>query len=1434
MLVFDAGMAFDHLAQGASETVRVAYTMQDEHGAQSTSFVDVTMVGENDAPVAVADNASGGENDVLSIDVLGNDTDVDDDHVLTLVSVTAPDGKGTVSVDGNTVVFDPGTDFDHLAQGASEMVTLNYSISDEQGAASNGSVQLTIIGENDAPLAIADAAVGGENQRLSLDVLANDTDVDDGHVFTVLSATAPDGKGTATVEGNRVVFDPGTVFDHLAQGQTETVRVAYTMQDERGAPASSFAEVIVTGENDAPMAVADTAGGGENDVLTIDVLANDTDVDDGHLLTVLGASAPAGFGSASVVGNQVMFDPGSDFDRLAAGASEKVPLSYTMQDERGAQSSSTIEVTLNGVNDAPVARDDAASTDEDTPANGNVLTGANGGADSDVDGDVLSVATVGTFTTALGATLTLGADGAFTYDPTGSTTLQGLATGQSAVDTFTYSVSDGNGGTDSATLSVTVAGVNEPVKGSAVLPSLEPGTNLDYYIRFEGAGVANGWMKLGAFSNSFTMDGGTGAGKITVSDVQTLLGSNSAMPNLAGMLGNGTHLNGVEIEAYSQFGQGAPQLVDQYFFSDAAVTDLRVTALGGSTADSVGFDFGGFAHSHQELDDKGAPGTVSSVGWDFTNAKPGSVPSHSADALSGEIADALPAYAQLSYFVTYDGAPGWLHLSSFNTGMSGGAGSATSEDATLTLGSSKQLVELTQALLSGTHLKNVEVEAYSMDGQPRLVDEYTFQDVSLSGLTTWNATNNTLSFDYGRYAEGHIAYDANGAQGTITTGGWDFTNNTTFSAGTPAADAIGNQLAGGVGPETSLDYYIRFDGPGVANTWLKLGSFNHGFDTDGVGTVSASDVAGMLGSTAAMPDLFEMLANGTHLNGVEIEAYSQGNPQLVDQYFFSNAVLTDLQVSGSGGATTDSVSFDFAGFAHSHQELDAKGALGPVTSVGWDFVNAQPGSVPAHTADALTAKLSDSLPIDAPLQYFMTYDGAPGWLAVNSFDAGMSGGAGQVTPEDAMLTLGSSKELVQLSGMLLSGKQLTGIEVEAWRMDGAAPRLVDEYKFQDVTLTKLDTINASANALSFDYAKYAEGHVCYDAKGAPSTITTGGWDFANNAAFSGGTPSGDAVSKQIAGGVAPGTDLDYYIRFDTAGVLNSWLKLGAFSDSLAADGGKATASDVAGLLGSNAAMPSLIEMLGNGTHLGGVEIEAYSQGTSQLVDQYFFSDAVLTALQVSGSSGFTGDSVSFDFGGFAHSHQELAAKGAAGPVSSVGWDFVNAAPGSVPAHTADALSGEVADSLPIDAPLSYFVTYDGAPGWLQASSFSTGMSGGAGPATAEDVMLALGSSKQLVELTQTLLSGKHLKSVEVEAYRMDSAQPQLVDEYKFEDVVLNGLSAWSPTENGLSFSYAKYAEGHIAYNADGTQGTITTGGWDFSHNTAFSGGTPHADIDFTA
>src|SRR6185436_18940271 len=151
----------------------------------------------------------------------------------------------------------------------------------------------------------------------------------------------------------QVQFLPGTAFDHLAQGAVEHVTLTYTMQDQFGATSSSTVDVTITGTNDGPVAVADMASGTKNQTLTINVLANDTDVDDGHVFTLNTVSAPAGKGTASVVGNQVQFLPGTAFDHLAQGAVEHVTLTYTMQDQFGALSSSTVDVTITGTNDGP-------------------------------------------------------------------------------------------------------------------------------------------------------------------------------------------------------------------------------------------------------------------------------------------------------------------------------------------------------------------------------------------------------------------------------------------------------------------------------------------------------------------------------------------------------------------------------------------------------------------------------------------------------------------------------------------------------------------------------------------------------------------------------------------------------------------------------------------------------------------------------------------------------------------------------------------------------------------------------------------------------------------------------------------------------------------------------------------------------------------------
>ncbi len=335
------------LALGATAQDSFNYIVTDNDGS-ATGALTFTIAGLNDAPTANPDTPTTSENAVVLIDVLANDTDVDNGAVLTVTAASAPAGKGVATVVGNQVQFAPGTAFDHLAQGASEVVVIAYSIADQHGATSSSTASVTVTGTNDAPVANSDSAAGHENQLLTIDVLANDTDVDDGAAKTVVSASAPAGKGSASVLGNQVLFSPGTSFDRLAAGETETIVVSYTMQDEHGATSSSTVTITVTGTNDGPVANPDTRTTSESSAVVVDVLANDVDVDHNAVVNVVAASGPAGQGSVTIVENQVRFDPGTDFDHLGTGQTAVVVINYTIEDEFGVQSSSTVTITVQG------------------------------------------------------------------------------------------------------------------------------------------------------------------------------------------------------------------------------------------------------------------------------------------------------------------------------------------------------------------------------------------------------------------------------------------------------------------------------------------------------------------------------------------------------------------------------------------------------------------------------------------------------------------------------------------------------------------------------------------------------------------------------------------------------------------------------------------------------------------------------------------------------------------------------------------------------------------------------------------------------------------------------------------------------------------------------------------------------------------------------
>src|SRR5690606_19011043 len=126
------------------------------------------------------------------------------------------------------------------------------------------------------------------------------------------------------------------------------------------------------------------------------------------------------------------FNPGSDFQYLAAGETATVTFTYTT--DTGA--TENVTVTINGVNDGPDAIDDDRSTDQDTALVINAI-----GNDTDADtSDVLLI--TGVDQPARG-TASINGSNRIVFDP--GNDFDDLGVGETATVTFNYSISDGNG-----------------------------------------------------------------------------------------------------------------------------------------------------------------------------------------------------------------------------------------------------------------------------------------------------------------------------------------------------------------------------------------------------------------------------------------------------------------------------------------------------------------------------------------------------------------------------------------------------------------------------------------------------------------------------------------------------------------------------------------------------------------------------------------------------------------------------------------------------------------------------------------------------------------------------------------------------------------------------------------------------------------------------
>ena len=464
-------------------TRTVTYTARDAGGFGTPDTHAVTVTAVDDTPVALDNSATVAEDAVATVvNVLANDTDVDDGP-KSITSVTQP-ANGTVFNNGTDLTYAPNANYCNSPPGTTPD-TFTYSLN----GGSTATVSMTVTCSDDPPSAFDDSATVTANSGATLIfVLTNDADVDGGPI-AIASVTQP-ANGTVSNNGTDVSYMPNASYCNSSSGapdtftytlspggRTATVSVTVTCPAQPPDVTTSGGQLAYTENDEATpidpdLTVVDPDAGAMITAATVAITANFAGVQDvlelafppfgimvvaqaGNTLTLSGTATPAAYQAAlrAVTYRNTSEGP-STLTRTAT---------FTVTDDTALSDAATRGISVATQNDPPTAVDDSGVTDEDTP----LSVSAPGvlANDTDVDpGDTKTVVALngtGTLTQTLpsGASVTINANGSYTYNPLAA--FQGLSTGQTASDSFTYTMQDGAGAQDTATVNLTINGISD-------------------------------------------------------------------------------------------------------------------------------------------------------------------------------------------------------------------------------------------------------------------------------------------------------------------------------------------------------------------------------------------------------------------------------------------------------------------------------------------------------------------------------------------------------------------------------------------------------------------------------------------------------------------------------------------------------------------------------------------------------------------------------------------------------------------------------------------------------------------------------------------------------------------------------------------------------------------------------------------------------------
>jgi VCBS repeat-containing protein len=558
------------------------------------------------------------------------------DYQSALQSVAFSDPNGASPTTGDRVIsfqVDDGLSTGNLSNVASRTISVN---------------------PNSPPIAGSVSAATDKHTATDINVLASASDPD-GDAVTVTGVDTTGTKGTVSINPNNTIhYDPNGQFNGLAAGQTATDTFGYTVSDGFHTTTGTVT-VTINGVNDPPVlsnietSTLQYGAGAPGIAITSSLTVSD---DDSATLASATVTISSGFassedvlsftnqngitgsyntttgvltltGTASVANYQTALQSVtySDSNGTSPTTGDRV-ISFQVDDGLGGGNPSNVAsrtITVNP-NTPPTAVNDSASTDKHTATDINVLAN-----DSDPDGDVLSVTAVNT-TGTIGS-VSINPNNTIHYDPNGQ--FNGLTQGQTATDTFSYTISDGHT-TATANVTVTINGVNDP----PVLANIET-SPLSYRAQDPAVAITSSLTisddddaTMGGATVSITSGFSSGSDVLSFTSQNGITGSYNSATGVLTLSGNASIAN------Y----QTALQSVE-FFTSDNSVSPASRT-ISFAVTDSVGATSTGTAQRVINVSEANQPPTAVNQSYTAVGNTPlgvGTTPTAPAATTSGSV-----------------------------------------------------------------------------------------------------------------------------------------------------------------------------------------------------------------------------------------------------------------------------------------------------------------------------------------------------------------------------------------------------------------------------------------------------------------------------------------------------------------------------------------------------------------------------------------------------------------------------------------------------------------------------------------------------------------------------------------------------------------------------------------------------------------------------